>query len=399
VGAALLMPGSLALIGASVASERRGRAIGTWSAFTAIFAAIGPVLGGWLAQNASWRWVFLLNLPVAAATLLALRHVPETRDPQAPRVDAAGAVLVTLGLGALVYGLIESAARGWSDGLVRSALAVGVVVLGLFIAVEARIESPMLPLAVFKSRTFSGANLVTLLLYAALSGALFFLPFDLIQVQGYSPSAAGASLVPLTVLLFALSRWSGRLVDRYGGRRPLIAGPLVAAAGFALLSRAGADYWTTLFPGVLVLGLGLALTVAPLTTVVMGAVPPTHAGLASGINNAVARTAGLLAIAAFGIALVSRFDRSLDERLGALDLPAEARVTLDRERDRLAAAEIPADLEPADRVALRQAIRVSFLEGFRLVTHLCAALACAAAAAAWLLVEDRPPMAATAHPR
>jgi EmrB/QacA subfamily drug resistance transporter len=400
LGAAMLVPGSLALISASVPRERRGRAIGTWSGFTAIAGALGPVLGGWLAQNASWRWVFLLNLPVAAATLLVLRRVPESRDERPAALDLAGAALITLGLGAVVFGLIESQARGWSDPLVRSALVLGAAALAGFAVVEARSPSPMLPPAVFRSRTFSGANLLTLLLYAALSGALFFLPFNLIQVQGYSPTAAGASFVPLTVILFALSRWSGRLVDRFGGRRPLIVGPLLAAAGFALLARAGADYWTTVFPGTVVLGLGMALTVAPLTTVVMSAVPSNHAGLASGINNAVARTAGLLAIAALGIALVSEFDRALDRRLAGLELPTEVRATLERQRDRLAAAEVPASLTPATRLSVRDSIRASFLDGFRLVLGICAVLAGAAAACAWLLVEDAPsPMAAVADSR
>jgi EmrB/QacA subfamily drug resistance transporter len=399
LGAAMLVPGSLALISASVARERRGRAIGTWSGFTAVAGALGPVLGGWLAQSASWRWVFLLNLPVAAATLVVLRRVPESRDERPSPIDVAGAVLVTLGLGALVYGLIESPARGWTHPFVQGAFAVGAAALAGFAGVEARSPSPMLPPAVFRSRTFAGANLVTLSLYAALSAALFFLPFNLIQVQGYSPTAAGASLVPLTVILFSLSRWSGRLVDRFGGRRPLIAGPLLAAGGFGLLARVGADYWTTVFPGIVVLGLGMALTVAPLTTVVMSAVPSSHAGLASGINNAVARTAGLVAIAALGIALVSAFDRALDRRLAALELPAEARGTLERQRDRLAAAEIPAGIAPATRLAVRDAIRVSFLDGSRLVMGICAVLAGAAAACAWLLVEDAPPMAAAVDSR
>ena len=407
VGGALLVPGSLAIISAAFANgEERGRAIGTWSGFTSITSALGPVLGGWLVDNASWRWVFLINVPVAAAVLaLTLRHVPESRDPGAARgargLDWTGAGLATVGLGALVYGLTEAPNRGWGDRLVVAALAVGVAALIGFLLVEWRGRSPMMPLDLFRSRTFSGTNGLTLLLYGALGGALFFFPFNLIQVQGYGSTAAGAAFLPMILIMFGLSRWAGGLIGRFGARPPLIVGPTIAALGFALFARPGigGSYWTTFFPAIVVLGIGMAITVAPLTTAVMGAVEDRHAGLASGINNAVSRTAGLLAIAVFGIVVANAFGTGLEDRLDDLDLPSEARTALDDQRDRLAGAEVPADLEEGTRTAAARAVDEAFLGGFRLVMLLGAGMALASAAIAVLFIEGKAPREATAPGR
>ena len=393
IGGALLVPGSLALISASFESQQRGRAIGTWSGFTAITSVIGPVLGGWLVTYASWRWVFFINVPVAAMVLSVLFwRVPESRGEEAARtgLDWWGALLATLGLGGMVYGLIESGDLGVGHPLVLTALAIGVVALLLFLLVEARSRAPMLPLRLFRSPTFSGANALTLLLYGALGGSLFFVPFNLIRVQGYSPAAAGAANLPVIVILFLLSRWSGGLVSRYGAKLPLITGPLIAAAGFALYARPGigGSYWTTFFPAAVVLGIGMAVSVAPLTTAVMDAVDAGHAGSASGVNNAVSRTAGLLAIAIQGLVVLAIFSSSLARHLARLTLQPGARALLIAQHSKLVGIIIPAGLSHAAQAAIQQAIAESFVTGFRVVMLIAAGLALTSALSAWLLIED-----------
>jgi EmrB/QacA subfamily drug resistance transporter len=392
--AALLVPGSLAILSASFPPASRGRAIGTWSAFTGVTAAIGPLVGGWLVDHASWRWVFFLNLPLAAVVLgLAAWRVPESCDPEAaPRLDWAGAALASLGLAGVTYGLIELPQPGATGAGAIVSLAAGAAGLAAFVVAEARSRAPMMPLGLFRSRTFAGANLLTFCLYAALGGALFFLPFDLIQVQGYSAAAAGAALLPFVGLVFLLSRWAGGLVDRVGSRLPLVVGPAVAAAGFVLLSLpgAGVGYWLSFFPAVTVLGLGMAISVAPLTTTVMGAVETRHAGLASGINNAVARVASLLAVAAFGLAVLGAFEHGLERRLAALDLPPPARAAITAQSLRLAALAVPGELGAAARAAVQRAVAESFVDGFRLAMWIGAALALLAAGAAATMIAGRP---------
>lgn len=396
VGGALLVPGSLAIISASFGEEDRGKAIGTWSGFTAITAAIGPVMGGWLIEHVSWRAVFFINAPIALIVLaLVFLHVPESRDEDSQGLDWLGATLATVALGGIVYGLIESSRLGFKSPAILTALIGGVLTAIAFVIVEARqgkAGNPMLPLKLFKSTNFSGANLLTLFLYTALSGALFFLPLNLIQVQGYSATAAGAALLPFIVIMFLLSRWSGGLIKRYGAKLPLVIGPIVAATGFALFTLPGVaagTYWVTFFPAVVVLGLGMAVSVAPLTTTVMNAVDQNRAGVASGINNAVSRTAGLLAIAVLGIVMLHTFNAELDRRLQTLGTTPEVRQALDQQRTRLAAAEVPASVEPALGVILKQAINESFVKGFRRVTMVCGGLALLSGLSAWWLIEGR----------
>jgi len=366
LGAALLVPGSLAIISSSFSEDERGRAIGTWSGFSAITAGIGPVIGGWLIEHVSWRAVFFINLPIALLVILiSLRHVTENSDKENTRVDWLGAILAAAGLGALVYGLLESS-LGFADRSVILVLIAAGVLLIVFLLIEARISHPMLPLALFRVRTFTGANLLTFLLYAGLGGTLFFLPLNLIQVQHYSATAAGAALLPFILIISFLSRWSGGLIVSYGAKLPLIVGPLIAAVGFVLFTPPNVDgsYWTNFFPPVVVLGLGMAISVAPLTTTVMNSIGSNRAGIASGVNNAVARTAGLLAIAVLGIVMLHVFNDRLDQRLAEWKLPASASQSLQAQRTKLAAITVPEDQDPATQRLIRRAIDESFVSGF-----------------------------------
>ena len=388
IGAALLVPGSLAIISASFPEAERGKAIGIWSGFTAITSAFGPVIGGSLIEHVSWRAIFFLNVPLAVVVLfLVFRHVPESSEGRRGRgLDAWGAALVTLGLGAIVYGLIESGSLGLAHPIVAAALSAGVMLLLLFFFVESRAGDPMLPLALFRSRNFSGANVLTLFLYAALGGGLFFLPLNLIQLQGYSATAAGAATLPLVLIMFVLSRWSGGLVGRVGPKLPLVAGPVIAAAGFALFIAPGigGSYWTTFFPAVVVLGLGMAISVAPLTTTVMNAVERNHAGIASGINNAVARTAGLLALAVLGLVMSHAFNSSLDRRLAGMQVTPEVRRAMNDQRIKLSGMEIPAAVDAATQTDLKHAVDESFVVGFRRVMLIATVFALLSALSAWI---------------
>ena len=394
IGAALLVPGSLALISAAFPQAERGRAIGTWSACSGITAAVGPVIGGFLVDRYSWAWAFLVNLPLGIGLLaLCAAKVPESRGAAArAEVDLWGSLLATVGLAGIVFAFIEAPSRGWGAAPVLGAAFAGAAALALFVAVEAKRRAPMLPLALFRNRNFAGANLLTLLLYAALGGGLFFFPLNLIQVQGFGATAAGAALLPFIAIMFALSRWAGQLVDRFGPKRPLVAGPVVAAIGFALfaLPGVGADYWLGFFPAVCVLGLGMTITVAPLTTTVMNAVGADRAGVASGVNNAVSRAAALLAIAVFGVLLAWAFDSALSRGLAGLALPPEPLAAVQAQRDRLAGIAVPAGIDAATASALRELVGASFVAGFRWVMLLCAALALASALSAWYLIEGRP---------
>jgi EmrB/QacA subfamily drug resistance transporter len=390
IGAALLVPTSLAILGSAFPAGERGRAIGAWSALTAIAGVIGPVLGGWLVEVLSWRAVFFLNLPLAAAVLgIAAAKIPESRDPSTARLNPAAAMLVTVGLAGLVFGLIEVPAASWRAPRVCISLGLGAGALFGFAVVDRRGRHPLVPPDLFRNPTFAGANLLTFFLYAALSAAFFFLPFDLIQAQGYSPAKAGASMLPLVFLVFALSRGSGALADRIGPRIPLILGPAIAACGFFLLALPGegARYATTFLPALVVLGLGLAVTVAPLTTAVLNSVDREQEGIASGINNAVARVAGLLAIAALGIVSSHSFDRALDRQLSQARVSAAARAIPRSERLKLGAAQAPPNLTDAETQRVRQAIAASLVAAFRVSMVIAAALALLASASAAFCVR------------
>lgn len=348
VGGALLTPGSLAILQASFAPDDRARAVGAWSGLSGIGAALGPLIGGWLIDAFSWRWIYLTNLPLAVVVLvIAARHVPETRDRDAVKgFDVLGATLAAGGLAGVTWGLIAAGERGASFGPIAAGGA-GIAALAAFIVVEARGRHPMMPLSIFSSRQFTAVNLVTLAVYGGMSGLFFLLVVHLQQVLGYSALAAGTAMLPVTILMLVLSARAGALAERIGPRTPMTLGPLAMAVGMVLLARVGSDasYLTTVLPGVLVFGLGLSATVAPLTATVMAAVDQRHAGLASGVNNAISRGAGLLAVAV---------------------LPALAGLTGDAYTD------------PA-----------AFTAGFRVAMLISAGLVAGGGVLAWLLIADQ----------
>ena len=393
VAAAFLVPGSLAIISSSFDQKSRGKAIGTWAGFTTITTAFGPVLGGWLIEHASWHWIFFLNIPLAALVLMiSFRHVPESRSSDPGSVDWLGASIATLGLAALVYGFLESSILGWMQPRVSGALIFGFGSLALFIFVEQRIKTPMVPLKLFHSASFSGANLLTLFLYAALGIFFFLFPLNLIQIQKYSATATGAAALPMILLMFLLSRWSGGLLARYGPKIPLIAGPLIAAVAFLLFAvpDVRASYWTAFFPAFVILGFGMAISVAPLTTVVMNSVGQEQAGTASGINNAIARVAGVLAVAVLGVVMAAAFAHSLRHSLGRLHLNAVVVQQLESNVDKLGGLGVPAGVDSQTALTIRSAVSNAFIFGFRLIMLLCAILAIASAGVASWKIPPGP---------
>ncbi len=396
IGAALMIPGSLSIITAFYPPDKRGRAIGTWAAATTIVTVAGPLLGGVLADAGLWRGVFLLNAPLGVAALIILLwKVPESRDEQSSRqVDYAGAALLIVGLGGLTYGFIAAPDAGFADPRVLGALAAGVLGMAAFIVVEARSSHPMVPLALFSSRTFSGVNLLTFGLYGALSAGTFFLSLNLVQAQRYSMAVAGLAFTPFALILTALSRWAGGLVDRGGPRLPLVVGPAIAGAAFLFMAFSGlsdgpARYWVTFFPGIALLGIGMGITVAPLTTAVMSSVATHFAGTASGINNAVSRTAGVLTIAVIGAAVLFLFSGALQARTAPIAIDATARAALAAEAAQLGAATVPPAVSAAAAAAVQSAIRLAFVDAFRVVMLVCTGLSWIGAALAGLLVERR----------
>lgn len=392
VGGALLVPSSLAIISAAFPDRERGRAIGTWAGASALTTALGPVVGGWLVDTLSWRAIFFINVPLAIiALLLAVRWVPESRDESARGVDWTGGALAVVGLGLLAYGLTGASSAGWAHASVLGSLGGSGLVLVLLLRWEVRTAQPMLPLSLFRSATFSGANAITLLLYFALAGEVFFLPFYLIDIQGYSAAGAGAAFLPFSLIMAGLSRWAGGLNDRYGARALLVAGSLVVALGTALFAfpTQGGRYWSSVLPGMTLWGFGMALSVAPLTTTVMRSAGDRYAGAASGINNATARIAGMLAVALLGVVAVGVFRIALDQRLERLQIPVGIRQALQPEVQKLAQARLPPGVDTATRQALRLALDESFVYSFRIATLIAAAAALLSALCAWLTI-DRP---------
>ncbi|HSO97633.1 MAG TPA: MFS transporter [Solirubrobacteraceae bacterium] len=363
---ALLVPSTLALIVDTFEGHERAAAIGTWTAYTGVATVLGPLGGGVLVQFASWRWIFAINLPLVVLAVLLLRRLPADRPVPGP-VDFPGAALCALGLAGPVFALIEQPAHGWGSARVAVPLIGGVLLLAAFLLWERRSPRPMMPLGLFASRNFAAGNVTTLLLYAGLGVAIFFLVLFLQQVAGYRPVAAGLALLPLTILMFTLSRRFGALADRIGPHRFMAGGPILAGVGLVMLVRvdARADYLTQVLPAVLVFGLGLAATVAPLTATVLSAVAPGRSGVASGVNNAIARIAGLLAIAALGAVVSGGFASRLDHDLAHVPLSGASRAAVVRDRTRPLVIDVRA-VDPAQRSRVRAAQQDASVHAFRL---------------------------------
>ncbi len=399
LGGAFMIPGSLALITASFAPDRRGRAIGTWAAVTTLALIAGPLIGGLLAEAGLWRGLFLLGLPLAAVSLAILRaRVPESRGGgKTARIDLAGTALVSAGLGALTYGFTTAPRLGFGHPLILGPLLAGTAALAAFTVVERRGRTPMVPLQLFSSRTFTGVNLLTLFLYAGLYGYFPFLTLNLVQAQGYRESQAGLAFLPFMLLLALISRWSGKLMDRTGPRLPLIVGPAVTAVGFLFHALIGStagprDYWVTFFPAVFVVGVGMGITVAPLTTTVMSAVDERFAGTASGVNNSLSRVAEVLAVAVLGSMALFVFSGEVERRATVIGLPAAARAELRAETARLGEAAVPPGVPPERAGEVRRLLHGSLVDTFRRMMALCAALAAVSVVMTVLFVrEDRVP--------
>ena len=381
VGGALMVPGSLAIISAVIPAERRGKAFGTWSMFSALTTIIGPALGGWLAGLGLWRVIFFINIPFAIFTIAALIiKVPENKDHSAKKLDITGAVLATLGLSGITYGFLEASDKGFGNPVIQLSLAVGLLALIVFIIVEKKSSHPMMPLNLFKLKRFSGVNAMTLFVYAALSASLFFLPLNMIQVQGYSEEIAGISLLPFAILISGLSRFSGIFSDKFGARLPLIAGSFLAGLGllfftFPGLTGGAKDYWTTYFPGILILGIGMGIVVAPLTATVMECVPKDKTGIASGVNNTMARTAGLLAIAVLGAIILITFKNTLETNVNDLNISENKKTELINNAGDLAETQPPKQITTEQTSQVEQVIKMSFIQSFDFIIYIAVALA------------------------
>ncbi|WKN43193.1 MFS transporter [Tunicatimonas pelagia] len=396
IGGALMIPGSLSIISATFHHQEKGKAIGTWSAATTLVTVGGPILGGALGDAGLWRAIFFINLPIGLASLVVLyRKVPESsNDSLDHRLDYAGAITVVLGLALLTFGFLEIPELGWSHWKVYGTLATGAILLVAFVRIEQVKSNPMVPLSLFKDQTFTGANLLTFLLYAGLAIGMLFLSLNLVQVQGYRQVQAGMTLLPFTILLASLARWVGGLVDRYGSRWLLVSGSVLAGFGFFWFSTVGltegpSQFWTTYFPGILLFGLGMSLTVVPLTTTVMASVADQHSGTASGINNAMTRTANVFANATVGALAVVLFTNYLEPTVDSLLLSESNREAIMQQAANLGDAQVPKVVPIDKRDKVQQAFQQSFIDMFNQLMYISAGLAWVSAAVAFILIKKR----------
>ncbi len=394
IGGALMIPGSLSIITSTFPGEQ-GKAIGTWSAVTTLVTVGGPILGGALADAGLWRMVFFINIPIGIISLLILwRKVPESRDEESGHsLDYTGAIAIIAGLALLTYGFLKIPETGFNNWQIYTSLGGGFIALIIFIIIEKKSKHPMMPLQLFNNKTFTGANLLTFFLYAALFAGMLFLTLNMVQIQGYSQLQAGLTLLPFTALLIAFSRWSGSLVDKYGPRWFLILGPAVVALGLLLLSfvkqtTGPSSYWTTYFPGILVFGLGMSFTVTPLTTTVMGAVANHYSGTASGINNAISRISNVFANAIIGALAILFFTGFLNSEVKRTSLSDEVKTEVMKQAVDLGDAKVPKSVDSKNKVEIKKLYKEAFINSYVQVMRICAVLAALSALMAFLFIKN-----------
>lgn len=381
IGGALMIPGSLSLISSSIDAKERGKAIGTWSAITTVVTMGGPVLGGALADAGLWRYIFFINIPIGIVALLILwRKVAESKDDSTDQtIDFPGAISIASGLALLTFGFLRMPAVGFNNWQVYGSLALGLLLLIVFICIEGTSTHPMMPLSLFSNKTFSGINLLTFFLYAGLGGGMLFMSLNMVQVQGYSQLQSGLTFLPFTVLMISIARYAGAIADKKGPRLLLIIGPALAGAGLLMLSfikqtTGPSDYWTSFFPGVLVFGFGMSLTVAPLTATVMGAVSDHFSGTASGINNAMTRIANVFANAIFGALAVLFFSGAMRGELKKLSLNEKDKKAVMEQSANLGNAKVPAGIDGSNKKAVEIAYHNGFISAYGNIMRICAGL-------------------------
>jgi EmrB/QacA subfamily drug resistance transporter len=398
LGGALMIPGSLSLISSSINESEKGKAIGTWSAITTIVTLGGPIIGGALADAGLWRYIFFINIPIGITALIILwKKVAESKEADAdPVLDYPAVVTAAAGLALLTFGFLRIPAVGLYNVQTAGALAGGLLLLITFIIREKKTAHPMMPLHLFANRTFSGANLLTFFLYAGLGSGMLFLSLDLVQAQGYSQLQSGLTFLPFTLLMIGIARLAGGWADKSGPRLLLIIGPAIAGAGLLILSfigqtRGPADYWTTFFPGIVVLGLGMSFTVAPLTTAVMRSVHDQFSGVASGINNAMTRISNVFANAIFGALAVLLLTGALTNKLSALTIDPKSKQAAIAQAVNLGNAKVPAGISGHDSTVVEQSYLAGFIGTYAVIMRLSAALAFLGALMSLLLVKNPPP--------
>jgi len=399
IGGALMIPGSLSIISSSIDEKERGKAIGTWSAFTTVVTMGGPVLGGALADAGLWRYIFFINIPIGLITLLMLWYkVDESKDTGGDKqLDFKGSLSIAFCLAFLTFGFLSIPDMGFAHPLVYGTLAAGLALLIAFIWIEHTSPHPMMPLTLFASKTFSGANLLTFFLYAALGAGMLFLSLNMVQVQGYSQFQSGFTFLPFTILMVSVARYAGKMADKYGARIFLIAGPAITGTGLLMLSfvqqtNGAADYWTSFFPGILIFGLGMSLTVAPLTATVMGAVDDHYSGTASGINNALTRIANVFANAIFGALAVLFFSAALQNEVKSLPLTSTEKQLVMAQAGNLGNAKVPEHVSPAQHKLLTRAYHNSFIHAYAKIMQLSAGLGFLASLMSVLFIKSTKPV-------